>query len=189
MTVRLACALLLCPSLALPATVPQRGLEGYSRRIWQTQDGLPEEPVQALAQTPDGYLWFGTSGGLVRFDGAEMVVFNRENTPALRENSGGRLWVGGSSLLMLDGGRTVEYPLEGGSSARVKSILQTRGGVLWVGTVSGLERLNPDGTGRFNRMPEVSGTVRVLREDRDGVLWIGTIGEGIFFYGRAVLRG
>ncbi len=273
MTVRLACALLLWLSLELPATVPQRGLEGYSRRIWQTQDGLPEEPVQALAQTPDGYLWIGTSGGLVRFDGAEMVVFNRENTPALRENSvfcllvsksgdlwigtegggvvryrrgtfrrfsgeeglsngfvrtvledrggqfwvgtdaglfrlqghrlsrvdgragvpavavhdiredsRGRLWVGGSSLLMLDGGRTVEYPLEGGSSARVKSILQTRDGVLWVGTVSGLERLNPDGTGRFNRMPEVSGTVRVLREDRDGVLWIGTIGEGIFFY-------
>ena len=273
MPVRLTCALLLGLSIALPAAVPQRGLEGYSRRVWQTQDGLPEEPVQALAQTPDGYLWIGTSGGLVRFDGAEMVVFNRENTPALlensvfcllvsrsgdlwigtegggvvryrrgtfqrfaaeeglsngfvrsvledrrgqfwvgtddglfrlqggrlarvdgrggvptvavhdiREDSRGRLWVGGSSLLMLDGGRTVEHRLEGGSSARVKSILQTRDGVLWVGTVSGLERLNPEGTGRFNRVREVSGTVRVLREERDGALWAGTIGEGIFFY-------
>jgi ligand-binding sensor domain-containing protein/signal transduction histidine kinase len=274
MRLRPACALLLCLPLASPAAVPQRGLQGYSRRVWQTQDGLPEEPVQAFAQTPDGYLWIGTSGGLVRFDGAEMVVFNRENTPALRENSvfcllvskngdlwigtegggvvryrrgsfrrfsgeeglsngfvrsiledhrgqfwvgtddglfrlqgdrlsrvdgragvptvavhdiredsRGRLWVGGSSLLMLDGGRTVEYRLEGGSSEhRVKSILQTRDGVLWVGTVSGLERLNPDGSDRFSHVPEVAGTVRVLREDRDGVLWIGTIGEGIFFY-------
>jgi ligand-binding sensor domain-containing protein len=273
MPLRLTSALLLFLSLAFPTTVPQRGLEGYSRRIWQTQDGLPEEPVQALAQTPDGYLWIGTSGGLVRFDGAEMVVFNRENTPALRENSifclfvsrsgdlwigteggglmryrsgtfqrfageeglsngfvrsvledrqgqfwvgtddglfrlrggrlervdgragipavavhdiredsRGRLWAGGSALLMFDGGNTEEYHLEGGSSARVKSILQTRDGVLWVGTVSGLERLNADGKGRFSRAPQVFGTVRVLREDRDGVLWIGTIGEGIFFY-------
>jgi ligand-binding sensor domain-containing protein/signal transduction histidine kinase len=274
MRVRLACALLFWLSPELPATVPQRGLEGYSRRIWQTQDGLPEEPVQAFAQTPDGYLWIGTSGGLVRFDGAEMVVFNRENTPALRENSifcllvsksgdlwigtegggvvryrrgafrrfsgeeglsnsfvrtiledrrglfwvgtddglfrlrgdrlervdgragipavavhdmredsRGRLWVGGSSLLMLDGGRAVEYRLLGGSSEhRVKSILETRDGVLWVGTVSGLQRLSQDGTGRFSQVPEVAGTVRVLREDRDGVLWIGTIGEGIFLY-------
>ena len=272
MAVRLVCALLLCYPVAFAATLPQRGLEGYSRRIWQTQDGLPEEPVQALAQTPDGYLWIGTSGGLVRFDGAEMVVFNRENTPALRENSvfcllvsrsgdlwigtegggvvryrrgefrrfsgeeglsngfvrsvledrrgqfwvgtddglfrlqgdrlvrvdgragvpavavhdiredsRGRLWIGGSSLLMLDGGRTEEYRLEGGSSEhRVKSILETRDGVLWVGTVSGLERLNPGGTGHFIQVPEVSGTVRVLREDHEGALWIGTIGEGIF---------
>jgi len=81
MTARLACVLLLCPSHAFPATVPQRGLQGYSRRIWQTQDGLPEEPVRAIAQTPDGYLWIGASGGLVRFDGAEMVVYNREKHP------------------------------------------------------------------------------------------------------------
>jgi ligand-binding sensor domain-containing protein len=273
MTVRPACAILLWLALQLPAAVPQRGLEGYSRRIWQTQDGLPEEPVQALAQTPDGYLWIGTSGGLVRFDGAEMVVFSRENTPAMRENSifcllvskngdlwigteggglvryrrgtfrrfsseeglsnsfvrsiledrrgqfwvgtddglfrlqgdrlsrvdgrsrvrtvavhdlledrRGRLWVGGSSLLMLDSGSAVEYSLEGSASEhRVKSILETRDGALWVGTVSGLERLNPGGTGRFERVREVSGTVGVLREDHDGVLWIGTIGEGIFF--------
>lgn len=274
MILRLACAFLVCIALGEPATLPQRELQGYSRRIWQTQDGLPEEPVQALAQTPDGYLWIGTSGGLVRFDGAEMVVFNRENTPALRSNSvfsllvsrsgdlwigtegggvvryhrgefrrfsaeeglsngfvrsvledrrgqfwvgtddglfrlhgdrlarvdgvggvpavavhdiredsRGRLWAGGSSLLMLDGSRTVEYRLEGGSSEqRVKSILETRDGVIWVGTVSGLERLNPDGTGRFIHVPDVSGTVRVLREDHDGALWIGTIGEGIFLY-------
>ncbi|MGD0361984.1 MAG: two-component regulator propeller domain-containing protein [Bryobacteraceae bacterium] len=274
MILRLACAFWLCFAPGRSATLPQRGLQGYSRRIWQTQDGLPEEPVQALAQTPDGYLWIGTSGGLVRFDGAEMVVFNRENTPALRSNSifcllvsragdlwigtegggvvryhrgefrrfsgeeglsngfvrsiledrrgqfwvgtddglfrlhgdrlarvdglggvpavavhdiredsHGRLWVGGSSLLMLDDGRTVEYRLEGGSSEhRVKSILETRDGVIWVGTVSGLEQLRPEETGRFVHVPEISGTVRVLREDHDGALWIGTIGEGIFLY-------
>ena len=34
---------------------------------------LPEDSVQAIAQTPDGYLWLGTRGGLVRFDGLQFV--------------------------------------------------------------------------------------------------------------------
>lgn len=271
---RLVCALLLSLSPALCALPPRQGFEGYSRRVWQTQDGLPEETVQALAQTPDGYLWIGATGGLVRFDGAEMVVFDRENTPAIRENSifcllvskngdlwigteggglvryrrgafrrfftgdgltngfirtvfedhrgalwigtddglfrvegerlvrtdghagvphlavhairedsQGRLWVGGSTLLMLDGNRTVEYRFAGGfSQHRIKSILPARDGAIWVGTVSGLQRMQPRGAGRFTQAPEVSSTVRVLREGRDGSVWAGTIGEGILFY-------
>ena len=35
---------------------------------WKTQDGLPQNSVLAIAQTPDGYLWIGTKGGLSRFD-------------------------------------------------------------------------------------------------------------------------
>src|SRR5215469_6494831 len=74
---------------ALPlhaATLPSLP-DGYTRRVWQTQDGLPENTVQAFAQTPDHYLWIGTSGGLVRFDGASFVLYDRDNTPALHENS------------------------------------------------------------------------------------------------------
>ena len=46
----------------------------YSRRVWRNVDGLPEDFAQALAQTPDGYLWIGTSGGLVRFDGTSSAI-------------------------------------------------------------------------------------------------------------------
>ena len=52
----------------------------FSRRVWQTADGLPEDFAQALAQTPDGYLWIGTSGGLVRFDGIRFTIFNSRDT-------------------------------------------------------------------------------------------------------------
>ncbi len=81
----------------------------YTIRSWQSQDGLPEETVQAFAQTPDGYLWVGTSGGLLRFDGARFHLFAHENTPAFGENSvfcllaahDGGLWIGtdGSGLI------------------------------------------------------------------------------------------
>ncbi len=249
------------------------GLDGYTRHVWQAPDGLPEQTVQAFAQTPDGYLWIGTTGGLLRFDGARFTLFDRQNTPQLHENSifclmtardgalwigteggglaryaqgrfrswstreglsndfvrtmiedahgviwagtdngllrlegdrfvrvdgtalmpalavhalyqdrAGRLWVGGSRLLSLTGTSAREYTLRGvASQNRVKSIVQTEDGALWVGTVSGLNRMLP-GQDNFAHVDGVSSTVRVLRQTSDGVLWIGTIGQGAFEY-------
>jgi ligand-binding sensor domain-containing protein/signal transduction histidine kinase len=254
------------------------GLDGYTRHVWQAPDGLPEQTVQAFAQTSDGYLWIGTTGGLLRFDGARFTLFDRQNTPSLRENSvfclmvsrdgalwigteggglvqyqhgqfrswttreglsndfvralaqdangaiwagtdngllrlngsrfervdgnpripalavhaihqdrDGHLWVGGSKLLRLDGDTAIEYTLQGEPSQnRVKSILQTQDGAIWVGTVSGLNRMLPADTG-FERVKGVNGTVRVLRQTPDGVLWIGTIGQGAFQYSEGKL--
>ena len=31
----------------------------YGSRTWQTDEGLPQNAVQAIAQTRDGYLWVG----------------------------------------------------------------------------------------------------------------------------------
>jgi signal transduction histidine kinase len=50
---------------------------------WETEDGLPENSATAMVQTPDGYLWFGTFNGLVRFDGVKFTVFDSVNTPQL----------------------------------------------------------------------------------------------------------
>jgi signal transduction histidine kinase/ligand-binding sensor domain-containing protein len=55
----------------------------YLVDIWQTEDGLPQNIVNAIAQTPDGYLWCGTTHGLARFDGVRFKVFNARNTPEL----------------------------------------------------------------------------------------------------------
>jgi signal transduction histidine kinase/ligand-binding sensor domain-containing protein len=75
---------------------------GYSVRVWQTEDGLPENLVTSAVQTRDGYLWFGTFSGLVRFDGERFRVFNSTNTPELPdrrvvrlfEDDEGALWIG-----------------------------------------------------------------------------------------------
>jgi hypothetical protein len=45
----------------------------YLPRVWQSDEGLPSNRVQAIAQTPDGYLWVGTQEGLARFDGRRRV--------------------------------------------------------------------------------------------------------------------
>jgi signal transduction histidine kinase len=84
--------------------------------------------------------------------------------------------------LRLSGKTAVEYTLRGEASQnRVKSIVQTQDGSVWVGTVSGLNRMLP-GHDAFEHVDGVKGTVRVLRETADGMLWIGTIGQGAFEY-------
>ena len=60
------------------------GFQGYTKRLWEAQNGLPDQTIQAFAQTEDGSLWIGTKGGLLRFDGARFIIYNREIAPALR---------------------------------------------------------------------------------------------------------
>src|SRR5215475_742607 len=47
----------------------------YAVRAWTIADGLPTSTVQNLAQTPDGYLWLTTTGGLARFDGVRFTTY------------------------------------------------------------------------------------------------------------------
>jgi ligand-binding sensor domain-containing protein len=45
---------------------------------WTTEQGLPQNFVTALAQTPDGFLWVGTLNELARFDGVHFRSFRKE---------------------------------------------------------------------------------------------------------------
>ncbi len=86
----------------------------YLIDTWETADGLPENSATAMVQTPDGYLWFGTFNGLVRFDGVKFTVFDPANTPQLPSGSivnlhcdrSARFWVSTTSGLALrEGGQ------------------------------------------------------------------------------------
>ena len=187
---RLALAILLC-SCALA--------DEYSRRIWRSEDGLPQNKIQVISQTPDGYLWIGTSGGLVRFDGVRFVVFDRSNTPAMRDDSilalcptrDGSLWIGtegGGLVRMLAGAWTAFGSNEGLTNGFVRAITEDREGRLWIGTDRGFFRydtrydtgydkgrlLRLDGRGEAPIM-----AARAIYQDRAGVVWAGT-SYGIF---------
>src|SRR5262249_46343141 len=81
---------------------PQKAITQYARDEWLRPDRLPARPGQAIAQTPDGYLWLGTPAGLVRFDGVRFTLVPTgpqsdpayENVSALCACADGSLWVG-----------------------------------------------------------------------------------------------
>jgi ligand-binding sensor domain-containing protein/signal transduction histidine kinase len=157
----------------------------YSRRVWKSVDGLPEDFAQCLAQTHEGYLWIGTSGGLVRFDGTRFVVFNHENTPAFRDDSVYSLFASKSGILWAgtEGGGLIRYQdgafhpfgaAEGLTNGFVRAIFEDSRGNLWLGTDDGLFRMQGeslvriDGSGNIPRM-----NVHAICEDRDGRLLVG----------------
>src|SRR5690242_9032035 len=68
--------LLASTSLRLFALDPRLPLTEYQRKSWTVQDDYSLGEVLALAQTPDGFLWVGTSRGLRRFDGVNFTRLN-----------------------------------------------------------------------------------------------------------------
>jgi ligand-binding sensor domain-containing protein len=76
-------------------------LPPYRVDSWQVDDGLPQSSVLSIVQTRDGYLWLGTAGGLVRFDGVQFKVFTPDNSPGLPSNRILSLYEGASGALWL----------------------------------------------------------------------------------------
>ena len=171
----------------------------YSRRVWRTQDGLPQSEIQAIAQTPDGYLWIGTPGGLVRFDGVRFVVFDRSNTPAFRDDSvlslavdgGESLWIGseGGGLVRLRNGQFQAFgSKEGLTNLFVRALHVDRTGALWVGTDRGLFRFDAGKLVRQDGQADLPvASVQTMTEDRDGRIWIGGY-FGLMYVERGKLR-
>jgi ligand-binding sensor domain-containing protein/signal transduction histidine kinase/CheY-like chemotaxis protein len=180
----LAGLVLASPGMALD---PERRVSQYSQDSWRGDDGLPQNSVLSLAQTRDGYLWLGTWEGLVRFDGARFVVFDKRNTPALRshtiralvEDAEGTLWVGTEQGLVTY--REGRFERASGALAPLEAVKVVRllvaEGVLWVGTKSGLWRV-PSGGGAVRHytvedgLPDAS--ISALVAGEAGTLWVGT---------------
>ncbi|MFL5345063.1 MAG: two-component regulator propeller domain-containing protein [Hyalangium sp.] len=168
------------------ALEPGKELNQFPHRIWQAENGLPQNSTQALAQTPDGYLWAGTYEGLVRFDGVRFTVFDPANTPALQDRSvtalaldrDGTLWINtNQGLAGLRAGSFFSVPLPDGVIARDVHMLQpARDGGVWIATLgSGFMRLSG---GQFQVWKTEQGLadnhVLALTEGEDGGLWVAT---------------
>ncbi|HWX20250.1 MAG TPA: two-component regulator propeller domain-containing protein [Candidatus Binatia bacterium] len=96
---RLICAFAVAGAAVFGGGFPFRaeGVE-YLIDVWDTEKGLPNSSVTAIAQTPDGYLWVGTYNGLARFDGVRFTTFNapelgHARTQDLFVDNNGTLWI------------------------------------------------------------------------------------------------
>ena len=158
----------------------------YSHRIWRIEDGLPQNRIRALAQTPDGYLWVGTSEGLARFDGVRFTLFDRSNTPAFQDDGilalrvarKGVLWIGteGGGLMSYQAGVFHSFGApEGLTNGFVRCIYEDREATLWVGTDRGFFRMDGSRFTRLDGTAEIPlATAGSVAQDEQGRLWVNT---------------
>ena len=157
----------------------------YTRRVWHIQDGLPEETVQAIRQARDGYLWIGTTGGLVRFDGSHFIhslqlprqmTLPDDSTFCILTAHDGSLWFGteGEGLLHFSNGSFRSYTAADGlTDGFVRSVIEDSQNRIWVGTDNGLFRITPDRVETVDTSPYTPLAVHAIFEDRSRRIWVG----------------
>ncbi|MDQ3686159.1 MAG: histidine kinase [Acidobacteriota bacterium] len=143
-------AALLRTSLLACALAASEVRAGVRFDVWTTETGLPQNLVNAILQTRDGYLWVTTSDGLARFDGVRFTVFNKDNSPGLKgnrfttlyEDADGSLWVGtdGSGLSKYEDGAFTTYTTEDGLPSNWTTIQNDGRGNLLILTTAGVVR-------------------------------------------------
>jgi signal transduction histidine kinase/ligand-binding sensor domain-containing protein len=188
LTVRWALILLTAPSLF--AVNPNLSLGQYLHTSWTQEEGSALPPIQALAQTSDGYLWLGTGKGLIRFDGIRFTAWSPVSGPVLPNTHVGRLypasgtglWAGTMrGLCRIENGRVIRYAAtEKLGCPVVSAMLQDGSGRLWA--INGcpdkniLSLVSQDGSlqtfGARDGLPDQN--PRALLQDRHGQIWIGT---------------
>lgn len=171
---------------ALPAAAQERRAltspPAFIIDQWTTREGLPQNSVNAIARAPDGSLWIGTFGGLVRFDGATFRPLERVDSSgrhvdrvlSLAVGPDSALWIGTEQgLLRYHNLRFDSYTATIGPDNAVPVLLVDRTGVLWAGTTRGglLYRAGD----RFEHIDTVQGVkvgpVSSLAQDAQGTIW------------------
>src|ERR1051325_10583266 len=155
---RVAALLLLLAATRTFALDPNRSLKEFGHQAWVTENGLPQNTVQAIV---------GTQEGLARFDGLNFIVFDKENTPAFKSNDirfliedrQGRLWISTSyGLVCRQNGQFTSFTVnEGLPDNSIGPIVEDPGGEIWIGTGGGLTRF---ADGKFSTLTAEQGLSR-----------------------------
>ncbi len=181
-------ALILVFFTTASGALEKKPLSAYSRETWTTGNGLPHNQVNAVAQTPEGYLWFATWEGLVRYNGQDFRVFTPKNLSGLQDHgirhvsvgANGRLIVATSrgGVTVIDNGKTHTYGLaQGLAQDECMAAIEDKQGAIWVAHESkGLSRI--DASGNVTRYGKLQGLpaerLYSLYLDHNNVVWAGT---------------
>lgn len=155
----------------------------YGFAQFTPRDGLAQSQVRCMAQDKAGYLWFGTLGGVSRFDGLDFTNYGLRNglpdpqVNALLATSDGTMWLGcGGYLVHFDGltMRTLDLPVER-EDLRVLALAEGRDGTIYVGTEgAGLLEVHGDRVTAAAGWPADSALqVRSLLALPDGDIMVG----------------
>jgi len=178
-----------------PALDPNQGISQYNCQSWSRHNGLPANNIYAVAQTKDGYLWLGTSVGLLCFDGVDFKLIGAPPASELRNTritclfpaSDGGLWFGlehsAYGFRDVKGGWFVGKNPHGDVDWDMLSLLETADKTLWLGgeycskIAAGATNLQL----LFPSQPQPP-LVTAIFQDSKGRVWLGTTGKGLYYW-------
>lgn len=172
--------LLVC-SLCCPAGLAEETSNAqYVTTIYHERNGLPTGEANAVYQTGDNYVWIGSYGGLVRYDGTTFVNYSQEgripssSIRALTEDGEGRLWVGtnDAGLFVYENNMFTRVEEQGEPVFLcIRDIIETMDGTVYAASSSGLARVE-NGYLVPVAHPALTGqTVYTLGADAYGRVW------------------
>lgn len=154
-------------------------------------DGLVNNEVTSIINDKNGFIWFGTRGGLQRFDGYEMKLLNsafakgsnllNQSIEVLHNGRENNIWVGtksgGLSEYKLKAGTITNYANNhqnslGFNADYILSILDTDTEKLLIGTWKGFQYLNKK-TVQFSIVSNVWKTFDIQSDGKSGY-WLAT---------------
>ncbi|MBU6409623.1 MAG: hypothetical protein KGR98_04470, partial [Verrucomicrobia bacterium] len=166
---------------------------GWSVREWQTDEGLPNNTVTSLAQTPDGFLWIATPGSLARFDGTQFELLTpsqivpgyHQNARAFVTARDGSLWMATAHgpVVRVKTDNTVEIFTNQLPDLIVRQMIEDGEGGIWLAYAGPQLRRIKDG--RVQAFSEAQGLPSrdyslSLARDRKGKVWFtrgGYVGQ------------
>ncbi|HPR33524.1 MAG TPA: two-component regulator propeller domain-containing protein, partial [Prolixibacteraceae bacterium] len=119
----------------------------------KVKDGLPANEIFVLNQDSDGFMWFGTNNGILRYDGYSMKRIRQDGSgsialpdnqiTALVNDSSNGIWMGCyAGLIHFDTHTWQSWLIDLGGEREVRCLLAQGDSLLWVGTAQGLIRLD-----------------------------------------------
>jgi signal transduction histidine kinase/ligand-binding sensor domain-containing protein len=140
----------------------------YHIDVWTTENGLPQNIIRDICQTPDGYLWLATHDGMARFDGVRFVIFNRSTTPGIGGNrftslyctANGEFWAGTETngLTRYSKGKFTTYTAQQGLPANeIPAVIGDDAGHIWALSRTSIVQWNETGFQLMELPAEESG--------------------------------
>ena len=160
--------------------------DGERWTTFTTTDGLASNYVNAISEDREGNLWFGTPGGVSRYDERWKTFTTTDGLAsnsvwAMLEDSEGNLWFGTfKGVSRYDGEMWTTFTTADGLADNyVIAILEDREGNSWFGTRRGVSRYDGEGWTTYDMGDGlVNDWVHAILEDREGNLWFGTGSAG-----------
>ena len=184
--------LLLLSASAVSGAVQNAITASRSHSIWDHASGFPGGHVYSMTQTADGYLWFGTGDGLVRYDGLRFEFIPKVNSndlsfglvPRVFTDASGQLWAADdfTHLFRYDAGVLKgPVPDNGRHGYAVSSVNRTFDGwLLFVSEFQGVVEYKNGERRVLLEARAVPAAPTAVAQTADGTIWIGTAEKGLF---------